>query len=123
MPQGNFSQSAVSVILMLASGLHSNSWDIYLSQRNILINLIGTLQQEGHASLPELNVLLCETISLQTGEVHHSGLFNIAKEQSINPTACTLVFPDNRNADIVIRSSLVRGEKREIFFSVIGEFY
>jgi hypothetical protein len=88
-----------------------------------LINLIGTLQQEGHASLPELNVLLCVITSPQTGEVHHSGLFNIAKEQSINPTACTLVFSDNRNADIVIRSSLLRGEKREIFFSVIGEFY
>jgi hypothetical protein len=88
-----------------------------------LINLIGTLQQEGHPSLPELNVLLCVITSPLTGQVHHSGLFNIAKGQSIKPTACTLVFPGNRNADIVIRSTILRGEKREIFFSVIGEFY
>lgn len=108
---------------MLASGLHPNRWDIYLSQRSILINLIGTLQQEGYPSLPKLNVLLCETTSPQTGQVHHSGIFNIAKEQSIKSTAGTLVFPGNRNADIVIRSSVLKGERREIFFSVIGEFY
>jgi hypothetical protein len=103
--------------------LHPNRWDKTSPKGVYLINLIGTLKQEGHASLPELNVRLCVITSPLTGQVHHSGLFNIAKEQTIKPTTCTLVFPDNRNADIVIRSSIVRGEKREIFFSVIGEFY
>jgi hypothetical protein len=88
-----------------------------------LINLIGTLQQEDHTSLPGLNVLLCVTTNPQTGEVHHSGVFNLAKEQCVKSTACTLVFSGNHNAEIVIRSSVLKGEKREIFFSVVGEFY
>ncbi len=88
-----------------------------------MINLIGTLQQKGHPSLTELTVLLRKTTSPKTGQVHHAGLFNLAKEQAINSTDCTLVLSDNRNADLLIQSSILRGENRTIFFSVIGEFY
>jgi hypothetical protein len=86
-------------------------------------NLIGTLQQEDQTYLTELNVMLFEIPSPQTGQVYHSGLFNIPKEQAIKSDVCTLVLSDNRNADILIKSSILGGKNRAVFFSVIGGFY
>jgi hypothetical protein len=88
-----------------------------------LKNLIGTLHQEGQPCLTDLNVMLFEITSPQTGHIYHSGLFNLPKEQSLNPDAFTLLLSDNRNADILIKSSALSGEKRAVFFSVIGGFY
>lgn len=88
-----------------------------------MINLIGTLQQEGQPSLTELNVLLRVITSPLTGQIEYSGFFNVEKEQSVKSPTCTLFLSDKRNADIVIRSSILRGENRVIFFSVIGELY
>jgi hypothetical protein len=86
-------------------------------------NLTGTLQQEDRTCLTDLNVMLFENPNTQTGEIFHSGLFNIPKEQAIEPDFFTLVLADKRCVKIRIKSTVVSGEKRAIFFSVLGEFY
>jgi hypothetical protein len=86
-------------------------------------NLIGTLQQDNGTCLNNLNVMLFEIHSPQTGEVFHSGLFNIPKERSIHPDLFTLVLSDKRSAEILIKSSILSGNNRAVFFSVLGEFY
>jgi hypothetical protein len=85
--------------------------------------LTGTLKHEGQTCLTDLNVMLFEIPSTQTGQVQQSGLFSVPKEQPIDPNAFTLVLSDNRIADISIQSSKLRGEKRAVLFSVIGGFY
>jgi len=88
-----------------------------------LRNLIGTLQQDNGTCLNNLNVMLFVIPSTQTGEVFHSGLFNIPKEQALHPDFFTLVLSDKRSAEILIKSSRLSGKNRAIFFSVLGEFY
>jgi hypothetical protein len=88
-----------------------------------LRNLIGTLQQDDGTCLTDLNVMLFEIPGTQTGEVFHSELFNIPKEQSIHPDFFTLVLSDKRSAKILIKSSRLSGKKRAVFFSVLGGFY
>jgi hypothetical protein len=86
-------------------------------------NLTGTLQQDDGTCLTDLNVMLFEIPCTRTGEIFHSGLFNIPKEQAIHPEFFTLVLSDKRSAEILVKSSVVSGEKRAIFFSILGEFY
>jgi hypothetical protein len=88
-----------------------------------LRNLTGTLQQDNGTCLNNLNIMLFEIPSTQSGEVFHSGLFNIPKEQALHPDFFTLVLSDKRSAEILIKSSRLSGKNRAIFFSVLGEFY
>jgi hypothetical protein len=85
--------------------------------------LSGTLKHLGQTCLTDLSVMLFEIPIPQTGQINQFGLLSFPKEQPINPNAFTLVLSDNRIADILIKSSTLRGEKRAVFFSVIGGFH
>ncbi len=85
-------------------------------------NLTGILRQEDETVLTELNIMLFEIPSPQTGEVFHSGLFNAPQGRSVQSGSYRLFLSDCRKADILIKSSILTGKNRTVSFSIIGEF-
>jgi hypothetical protein len=85
-------------------------------------NLTGIIRQDDETVLTELNIMLIEIPSPQTGEVYHSGLFNAPSGRPIKSGSYRLFLSDSRKAEILIKSCILTGKKRTVFFSIIGEF-
>jgi hypothetical protein len=87
-----------------------------------MTNLNAQLKQNDRTILQDLDFILLEVPSAESGEDFSSGFFQIPEGNSIEPDLYQLVLPDNTEAEILIMRSFVFGGDLTAFFSVVGEF-
>jgi hypothetical protein len=87
------------------------------------IRLQGRLTLDDAEIASDLDIIIIETFDPKTRELLRSGLFDIAKEQSLTSSTYQLVLTDHRKATILIKNSTLIGNRYSVFFIIIGELY